>query len=227
MDKITGHAALPLAWERNLGEHLAPFKILCLEQTTRLGGSIPCPNCDCYHTIVPRNDRTAAIAICRCAPPDCPDIPLSIEQITPLEVNQPRLGRAIARALGCPAKLAQLSPASTIQFASWSAEKTPIILTLQTAPRAFRSVIAELLCLGRPYILFAPTALFMNAACQELIAHAKAGFFTLDTTVRLTEHGTLEAIKPAADLFAAFTPASDICHLPSAICHPQAWSTHR
>jgi hypothetical protein len=49
----------------------------------------------------------------------------------------------------------------------------------------------------------------MNAGCQELLAHAKAAFFPLDTTVRLTENGTLEALKPAAELFAAFTPESE------------------
>lgn len=220
LDSVTGHVTLPLVWERLLGEYLPAFKILCLRQAEKLGGSIPCPNCECYHRIILRNDGTSAVAACQCTPAACPDFTVTIDQITPLEVNRHRLGRAIARALGCQTKITDLSPPATIQFGSWSSDSVPLILTLQTTHGAFRSVVAELLCLGRPYILFAPTDYFMDAACQQLVAHAKAGFFTVDATLRLTQQGTLEAPKPAPELFAAFTPESERPKH-SALCTPR------
>jgi hypothetical protein len=216
LDRVTGHRALPHVWEPILAEHHAAFKLLCLQPTTDLGGSIPCPNCACYHRIIPRNDRTGAIAVCRCDPPNCHDIPLTIDQVTPWQLNPPRLGRAIARALGCPIKIDHLTQPNTLQFATWPPENVPVLLTLQTRRHLFRRVIAELLTLGRPYILFAPTNTFMDAGSQQLLAHAKAAFFTLDATVRLTENGTLEAVRPATELFAAFTPESDPRRAPAA-----------
>src|SRR5262249_50623196 len=125
------------------------------------------------------------------------------------------------RALGCQVKIQDLTPPSTLQFGSWSSDDVPIILTLQTVGRAFRNVIAELgLCLGRPYILFAPTASMMNASSHELLAHAKAAFFRFDTPVRLTVKGTLEALRPAAELFTRFTPESERPKH-STLCTPQ------
>src|SRR5690349_17380754 len=206
LDLITAHCALPHVWEPALGEHLDAFKILCLQRTSKFGSSMPCPNCRCYHTIEPLADRSGAIAYCQCEPHTCPEIHLTIDQVTLWEINQPRLARAIARALGCPAKITPLTTRNTFQFASWSADSVPIILTLQTRHHRFGRVIAELLTLGRPYILFAPTNIFLDAACQQLLAHAKAAFFPLDTTVRLTPNGTLEPLRPPAELFAAFTP---------------------
>src|SRR5215831_268901 len=90
LDLVTGHWALPHVWEPLLGDHLEAFKILCLQKTTELGGAIPCPVCRCYHRIILRNDRTGAVGACRCDPPNCPDIPLTIEQVTNWEVNRPR-----------------------------------------------------------------------------------------------------------------------------------------
>jgi len=46
----------------------------------------------------------------------------------------------------------------------------------------------------------------MDANCQELLTHAQAAFFALDSSVRLTDHGTLQTIKAPGDIFAKFTP---------------------
>jgi predicted DNA-binding protein (UPF0251 family) len=160
----------------------------------------------CHHTVIHRHDHTGAIAICRCHPATCPDIPVTIPEITPLDVNRPRLARALCKALGCQSKIANIKPA-TLQFGAWSTDSVPALLTIQTDPFVFRAVIAELAVrLHRPFILFAPTSDHLNADCQELLAHAHAGFFPIDSTLTLTEHGALQPSKLPGELFAQFTP---------------------
>jgi hypothetical protein len=191
-----------------LGDHFPQFKILCLQESAQPAGSIPCPyQCGCYHTIIHRHDRTAAIAICRCEPPACPDIPVTIAEITPLEVSRQRLARAISKALGCQSRTASLRLPGTFQFGAWSADSVPAIATIQTDPCVFRSVIAELVArLRRPFILLAPTSDHLNADCQELLANAQAGFFPIDSTLSLTEHGTLLAKTSPGELLLRFAP---------------------
>jgi len=208
LEAFPGLSALPGVWEAALGDQFEAFKILCLEESPKLAASIPCPRrCGCLHTIIHRHDGTGAIAICRCEPPGCPDIPVSISEITPLQVNRSRLARALAKALSCQPRILSLRVPETMQFGSWSSDQVPMILTIQSDPHVFRSVITELATrLRRPFILLAPTADQLNAECQELVATAQAGFFPIDSTLRLTEQGILLPLQAPGELFARFTP---------------------
>src|ERR1043166_9944161 len=60
--------------------------------------------------------------------------------------------------------------------------------------------------LRRAYILFSPTTENLNATSQEFLASAGAGFFALESTVRLTDSGALLALKTPGELFAKFSP---------------------
>jgi hypothetical protein len=60
--------------------------------------------------------------------------------------------------------------------------------------------------LHAPFILLAPTSGHFDAPCQELLAHARAAFFPLETTVHLADNGRLRAVNPPGELFAQFTP---------------------
>ena len=163
LESIPGLSALPDVWQAMLGKQFPAFKILCLQDSPRLALSVPCPRrCGCYHTIIHRHDRTGAIAICRCHPATCPDIPVTIPEITPLDVNRPRLARALCKALGCQNKTANIKPA-TIQFGAWSADSIPALLTIQTDPFVFRAALvtqfdSETLTVFRLYCIEAMSA---------------------------------------------------------------------
>ena len=171
---------------------------------------ISCPlGCGCEHFVIRRHDGSGAIAACCCEPDTCPDIPLTLADITALEVSWTKLGRALCQALGLDSKTAKLPLPGTRQIGCWSADAVPVILTIQWESQAFRSVIAELFArLGRPFILLGPTNAYMDANCDELLAHAKASFFALENIVILTPQGTLLPRSPPGDLFAKFTPES-------------------
>jgi len=210
LESIRRLVALPDVWEAKLGQHLAAFKILCLQESSRPALSVPCPNgCGCRHTVLLRHDHTGAVAVCRCPAPQCPDLPVTMAQITPLEVNRTRLAHALAKALDCQPKLAHLKLPETLQFGSWSDQSVPAILTLQTQPAMFRSVLAELVArLRRPFLLFAPTSDYVTAECLELLQNVQAAFFSIDSILTLNPHGSLAARKPPGELFAALDPVS-------------------
>jgi hypothetical protein len=174
--------AVPFAWRERTGELFPAFRSLFL-------------------------DSTAAIAACQCKPSRCPDIPLTIDDITGLELNLPRLGRTLAKTLGLVPKFAQLPPPATFQFGAWSADAVPAILTVQYLFPYFRRALAEVAALlTGPFILVAPTNDFFDAQCQVILDSHRAAFFPLETTVIIKPDGTLHPVKPPGELFAQFTP---------------------
>ena len=208
LEALPGLSALPGVWEKHLGEQFPAFKALCLEESATLASSIPCSrDCGCFHTVIPREDRGTASAVCRCDPPCCPDIQLSIAEATPHTVNMARLCRALSRAYGLSARYAKLAPPTTYEVGAWSTDSVPGILTIQTSRYAVRSAVAQLSAmLRRPFILFAPTSDLMDAPTQALLEGCGAGFYSIEATVALTGKGTLEAARRPGELFAKFTP---------------------
>jgi len=208
LESIPGLSNFPSRWQFRLGDHFPAFKILCLQPNADQPQSYPCPReCGCWHRIIRRHDATGAVAACRCTPPNCPDLALTNDDITPLEVNRPKLGRALCRALLLNSKPADLALPFTAQIGSWSADPVPAILTIQTDPELFRRVVADLVAtLNQPFILLAPTATHLDAHCQQLLARVRAAFFALESHLILTPSGTLQPRAPPGELFARFTP---------------------
>jgi len=157
-----------------------------------------------------RHEGTGACGACRCQPPDCPDILLSLADITPLAIHRPKLGGQICRALGLDSNFHELPPRKTFQVGSWSADAVPVVLTIPNDCEDLLNVVSQLNTrLQRPFILLAPTGNRLSAPCQEMLAHARAGFFALQTSVFLTDVGTLRPAQTPGVLFARFSPQPD------------------
>jgi len=210
LEALPGQIAVPSVWAERIGPQYPAFKTLCLQASSFQPKHYPCQrNCGCWHRILRRFDGTGAVGACQCDPPICPDFELTLEDITPLEANPAKLGRAICRALTLDSKPADLGLLFTPQIGAWSANAVPAILTIQTGHAAFESVVANLVAqLKKPFILFAPTAKHFNARCQSLLSGVRADFFPLETTVTLKPGGTLVAARPPEQLFAQFSPSS-------------------
>jgi hypothetical protein len=224
MEFLPSLSAVPAVWKQELGNQFPAFNTLCLQPEDWQVISYPCPaECGCWHRVVRRHDRSGAIGVCRCNPPNCPDLDLSITDITPLKVNRPKLARAICQALSLTSKFSEQAPSNTHQIGSWSADAVPVILTIQNEYDELRSVIAELgmRLHQKPFILLAPTTNLLTATSQELLADAHAGFFGLDSILTLSENGTLLPKRAPGEIFAAFSPASSLSISHSALCTPK------
>jgi hypothetical protein len=222
LELIPDLITFPADWRTRTGEQFTAFKTLCLQASSIQPEYYPCPrNCACWHRILRRFDGTGAVGACECLPPTCPDFELTIEDITPLEVNFAKLGRAICRALTLDTKPADLGLLFTHQIGSWSADAIPAILTIQPDAAALQSTAADLVAqLKKPFILFAPTAKPFNARCQSLLSGVGADFFPLETTVTLKPDGTLVAARPPEQLFAQFSLSSSFSSSPSTLSPP-------
>ena len=208
LEAVPGLVALETDWRFLAGPQFPGFRALCLEPAVWQVQAFPCPRrCGCNHSVIPRHDGAGAVAICRCDPPSCPDISLTVEQITPLQVSPARLGRALCRAFGFAPRQAELPAPHTFQFGAWSSDAVPAILTIQVQNPDFRRAVAEAAAhLRQPFILFAPTSDFLDAAAKAVLENYRAAFFGLDSHVVLTEHGTLQASSVPGELFARFNP---------------------
>ena len=207
LEALPGLIALPRVWRARLGETFERVKALILQANATPAQLLPCPRgCGLAHEIFCRPDGSL-VATC-CGDPNRPEeIPLTPVDIAPLEVSWSKLGRVLCEALGLHGKPAALPPPNTIQIGAWSDDGVPAILTIQVCRPAFRRVVAELVArLQGPFILLAPTSDHFDAPCQELLAHARAAFFPLETTVLLAENGRLRPATPPGEMFAQFTP---------------------
>lgn len=223
LERIDGLSATQDVWQELLGSHLPEFGRLCLKPDPHVGGLLPCPrDCGCYHRIIPRHDNAGAVAICRCLPPKCPDIELTPEQSSVLQVDRPRLGRALARALGCQPVHASIGALHTEQIGSWSRAAVPVFLTIQTTRRGFNHAVTHLAAVLRDkFIVLTPTKDLHTAATQQILAVPNAGIFDLESTIEVRQDGTLRAITPPEQLFAKFSPEADRPSPHSAFCTPK------
>ena len=211
LELISGQSALPRTWRRLMSDCFVALRILCLEPEPELGGLIPCPNdCGCEHRIIPRHDRTGALAICRCFPPECADIEMTIEEATPLQLNFPKLGRAIARALGCHLIQANGGSLNTLQIGSWSSDAVPVFLSIQTERQDLNHAVTHLAAtLREKFILLTPTKRLLTADTQQMLALVNAGIFDLASIITLRADGGLELLQQPDHLFAKFSPEAD------------------
>jgi hypothetical protein len=183
------------------------MKDLILHESPDLAQLLPCPHgCGLAHEIFCRPDGSL-VAICGADPNQPRDILLTPAEITPWEVSWSKLGHALVEVFELHGKPAPLPLPNTLQIGAWSAHGVPVILTVQVCGATFRRVVAELVArLQGRFILLAPTSYHCDAPCQELLAHARAAFFPLETTVLLSDNRRLRTTRPPGELFARFTP---------------------
>ena len=198
---------MPGVWRQRFGAAFEPMKYLILQECPNLAQLLPCPRgCGLAHDIICRPDGSL-VATCGADPNQPRDILLTPAEITPWEVSWSRLGHALFEILELHGKPVPLPLPNTLQIGAWSADCVPVILTVQVCGATFRRVVAELVAwLQRRFILLAPTSYHCDAPCQELLAHARAAFFPLETTVLLSENRHLRTTRPPGALFAQITP---------------------
>jgi len=207
LEDIHGLVAVPVTWRSGLAGSFEVFHAAYLRTRTDRAKSIPCPNgCGCAHEVVEHRDGSL-VGVCRCEPWNCEDIRLSAEDVILLELNWQKLGRAIARAFGCDAKLGELGLPHTMQIASFSGIGLPVVLTIQNGRDGFQNVVGQLIArLRERFVLLAPTGRFYDAHAHGLLNCVKAGFFNLESLLTLLPSGLLQARTSSGELFSPFLP---------------------
>jgi len=206
----TSLAAVPAKWRELANGHYDAMHKAFLRTTDQPAFSYPCPlECGCAHEII-RHDSGRIVAVCRCEPWNCDDIPLEPADTMLVELNWPKLGRAIASALDCDVANCTALGAGTFQVATFGGAGLPVVLTIQQDRAGFAGVVAQLVAtLKERFILLAPTNRFYDAHSQALLKGARAGFFSLESILDLTPAGKLTAQKTGGELFSPFLPEKE------------------
>jgi hypothetical protein len=206
LEGISSLAAAPVTWKQFLGPDYEIFKSAFLDPAPRPAIHYPCPGCPCLHEVVHRQDGGIS-AHCRCNPSACPPIPLQRDDIAGWQLSWTALVRSLRKCLQLAPSQLQVSVDRTLQIGSWSEDLIPVFITINYESHFLQSAVAELgLRLPSPFILFGPTKRLLTTRCLELLKHARAAYFDLASTIRLTEHGALICDQAPGSLFAAFTP---------------------
>jgi len=207
LEDLRGLVAVPAGWRARLDGEFDAVRGAFLRARPEAARSFPCPHeCGCFHEVV-RHDDGRIVGVCRCESWSCDDIPLKEEDLVLLELNWPKLGRAIASALDCDPKESVFGVPGLMQVGSFGGAALPVVLSIQHEPDEFRGALAELAVrLREGFILLAPTSRFVDGNCKELLASTRAGFFDLESQVEVMASGRLVAREKAGELFAAHLP---------------------
>lgn len=197
-------------WQHFVGDAWPAFQRGFLDQCSEPARSYCCPDeCGCGHRVVHHGDGRI-VAVCECDPWNCDDIPLTAADVVEWEFNRKRLARSLSRAFELERREQDLGLPWTQQVATFSASAVPVVITIQQERQEFRQVVAELATRWREgFILFTPTSRFVDGRVHELLSHARAKFFDLESHVTLLPNGTLHAPKRAGELFAPFVTKRD------------------
>ena len=176
LEDLRGLVAVPAGWRARLGGEFEAVRDAYLRvRPGDPGRSFPCPHgCGCAHRIVCHDDGRI-VAVCRCESWNCDDIRLTPEDVVLWELNWSRVGRAMAKALGCDAREATFGIAGLLQVGSFGSDGLPVVLCIQHERGELRAALAELgLRLQRPFALLSPTGRLMDAHCHAMIGSASS-----------------------------------------------------
>lgn len=210
LEELPTGSGVAADWRHFAGNGWPAWQRGFLEERAEPALSYGCPHeCGCAHRVV-HHDDGSIVAVCDCDPWNCEDIPLTAAEVVEWEFKRSRLARAVCRALELERREQDLGLPGTQQVATFAATAVPVVLTIQQERHEFRQVVAELASRWREgFILFTPTSRFVDGRVQELLSHARAKFFDLETHVTLLPDGTLHAHKRAGELFAPFVTRRD------------------
>ena len=204
LEEMPDGVGVAAEWQADAGAAWPAFKAAFLEALPEPAASVPCPHeCGCAHRVVRHDDGRLAGA-CECDPWNCDDIALSATDVVAWEFNRTRLGRALCKAFDLDRREEELGLRWTRQAGAFSAGAVPVVVTIPQEHGELRQVVGDLAVRWREgFILFAPTSRWVDGRAHELLAHARAKFFDLESHVRLLPNGVLQAQRSAGELFSA------------------------
>jgi hypothetical protein len=141
------------------------------------------------------------VAVCRCESEDCDTFEVPPEEAVLLDVNKPRLARAVGMALCGEAREMDLGVSGAQQVGAVGRNAVPVVLLVRAEAPGFRASLAELVArLRRPFVLLAPTSEFLDVAGHELLANAQAQFLDLQSHLTMSADGSLHANEAAIEV---------------------------
>ena len=193
-EMIIGPAAVELEWKQLAGGEYEGAKVF-LRPMQELATRYPCMRsyiCGCDHRVVIHSEDDI-VGVCTCNPQACETFRLTKSDIIIYELDRPMLHRTIVEALSLePAEVEIPNVRWTTQMGYYSPRlgvRCPVVLTIQTEPADYRSVISVLAARNsEPFIIIAPTVNLLPPDVLEILSLRKSALFTLSDI--LTMHGS-------------------------------------
>ena len=206
LEALHGLAAVRQGWRVTLGPAYEPALSFLRDSGVR-ASEYPClKGCGCHHQVI-RHDEGDLVAACQCEDSRCSTLTITEDDIRVFELDEAKLGRTIARALECKPVDVALSAPGVRQIAALGYPPMPIVFTICHSPVGFLQTVTALVAtLRERFILLTPTASFLDARAQALLASVGAGFFGLDGILTLEPGGRFTSCRSAGELFSHYLP---------------------
>jgi len=202
-------SAARCGWDQRFGTNFERVAAAALRRTERQARRVPCPDgcCDGHRVVPVRYGGCGFVGVCDEDEPSCEDLTLTHDQVMIWEMDYQRLGRAVARALGCDARDVEMGSPRVRQIGTFSGAGLPVVMALEGGAMEFRQTVTDIfLRLREHFILLAPSGRFMDVTCHGMLKAAKAGFYDLDSLLALEADGRLRSLRHAPELFSAHLP---------------------
>jgi hypothetical protein len=206
LEEQHGLAAVRQEWSVALGPAFeAAFTFL--RDAGLRASEYPCPRgCGCRHQVV-RHEDGEIVAACQCEEYCCPSFTLGADDTRVFEVDEAKLGRAIARALECKPLDVALSVPGVRQIAALGYPPMPLLFTICHSPEESLKIVTALVAtLRERFVLLTPTNAFADARAQALLSSVGAGHSGLDPVLTLEAGGRFSARQSAGELFSRYLP---------------------
>lgn len=199
-------AAVRQGWSVALGPAYESARAFLRDSGTK-ASEYPCPRgCGCQHLVV-RHDEGDIVAACQCEDSSCPNLKITDDDTRVFELDEARLGRAIARGLECQPVDVALGVPRVRQIAALGYPPMPIVFTICHSPDGFLQTVTALVAtLRQRFIVLTPSTRFVDARAQALLASVGAGFSDLEGILTLERGGRLSARHTAGELFSSYLP---------------------
>ena len=206
LEVLHGLAAVRQGWRIALGPDYESA-LAFLRDSGAKASEYPClEKCGCQHQVV-RHGEGDIVAACQCEDYSCPTLTITEDDTRVFELDEAKLGRAIARALECKPVDVALSVPGVRQIAALGYPPMPIVFTICHNPEGFLHTVTALVATLRDrFILLTPTASFADARANALLASVGAGFSDLEEILTLEPGGRFASRKSAGELFSRYLP---------------------
>jgi hypothetical protein len=216
LEALPGLAGVQKDW-RDVWEHDWEVGQAFLRPTDTLASTYPCPypgGDGCPRGVIA--GERGFVAVCRSVPRQCSDLPLTRDDIVAWELSWPKLGAAIASALGFSAPGRPTEVLHHTQRIAWhhlvGGKRAGVYLTIQYDETTFAATLSRLMSsMNLPLILAAPTASLCASDSVDLLARTGVLFLPLDECLMWDEAARFVATDRAKALLsdlAAVSPES-------------------
>ena len=202
---MPGCIAPAITWQALLDGDWEIVRTAVMGRRSARAASLPCPRGGEPHAVITHAEDDVVVVpdgeSCTCA-----DQVVTADDVAMWDVSTTKLGRALAKALELQSRDGDTGIDGVHEIGAFSGHGVPVFLILARDGEAFRAAVSELVARQEAFGLIAPTNQYRDAHCRDLLSRRRTVFVDLETNIKITAQGDLQAKTPPGELLKGLLP---------------------